>query len=149
MTYLGAGVLVAAVVVVAVVLLVRRSVTTGALGQYVAPYAEPSTEPSAGGVELVGGGVWTWGVRASPPLVRLYVGPDDVRIGPSSPGWSFLIPSLVVPRADLISVAEVERPFGRRGVRFSVPGASFAFIGEVDAVLGAVAAHPPPASSLG
>jgi hypothetical protein len=145
MTYLAAGVLAGALVVVAVVLLVRRSVTTGALGQYVAPYAEPS----AGGVELVGGGVWAWGVRASPPLVRLHVGPDDVRIGPSNPGWSFLIPSLVVPRADLLSVAEVERPFGRRGVRFSLPGASFAFIGEVDAVLGAVAAHPPPASSLG
>jgi hypothetical protein len=88
-------------------------------------------------------------VRASPPLVRLHVGREDVRIGPSSAGWSFLIPSLVVPRADLLSVAEVERPFGRRAVRFSLPGAGFAFIGEVDAVLGAVAAHPPPASSLG
>ncbi len=70
MTYLTAGVLLAALVVVAVVLLVRRSVTTGALGQYVVPYAEPST----GAVELVGGGVWAWGVRASPPLVRLHVG---------------------------------------------------------------------------
>jgi hypothetical protein len=145
MTPVAAGVLVAAVIAVAAVLLVRRSVTTGALGQYVAPYAEPSTA----GVELVGGGVWAWGVRASSPLVRLHVGPDDVRIGPSSAGWSFLIPSLVVPRADLLSVAEVERPFGRRAVRFSVAGASFAFIGHPDEVLGAVAAHPPPASSLG
>ncbi len=154
MTYVAAGVLVAALVVLAVVLVVRRSITTGALGRYVVPYAEPSHPavgpgPAARDVELVGGGVWTWGVRASPPLVRLDIGPEEIRIGPSNAGWSFLIPSLAVPRADLLSVAPVQRPFGRTAVRFSVPGASFAFIGEADAVLGAVTAHPPPASSLG
>jgi hypothetical protein len=149
-TYLAVGVLVAAAVAIAVALLVRKSVTSGALGQYVVPFAEPG---GVGSREFVGGGVWHWGVRASAPLVRLEIAPDQVRIGPSNAGWSFLIPTLAVPRADVLSVAEVERPFKVRAVQFAVPGDTFVFIGSVDAVLGAVAAHPPETdeadSSLG
>lgn len=144
MTYLVIGVIVAAALAIAVVLLVRRSVTSGPLGQYVVPYAEPDGTSA----EFVGGAVWHWGVRASPPLVRLEVGADRIRIGPSNAGWSFLIPSLAVPRADIESVGEVQRPLKVRAVQFAVPGDTFVFIGPVDGVLGAVAAHPPD-SSLG
>jgi hypothetical protein len=155
-TYLVIGLVVAAAVVVVLALVVRQSIGSGALGQYVVPYAEPASSDVASGAatsgpgaprpglqptEFVGGGVWTWGVRASPPLVRLVIDDQEVRLGPSSSGWSFLIRSLVVPRTDLLSVAIVDRRFGVQAVRFSVVGATFAFIGPADDVMAAIAAR--------
>jgi hypothetical protein len=146
-TYLVVGLVLAAAVAVGVALLVRQSIGGGALASYVVPYAEADAE----GAEFVGGGVWAWGVRASAPLVRLEIGPDHVRLGPSNLAWSFLIRSLAVPRGDLLSVAVVKRPFGVQAVRFSVVGGTFAFIGHVDAVLAAITTRwpseePEPAS---
>jgi hypothetical protein len=153
--FLVVGLVVAAAVAVGVALLVRQSIGGGALAGYVVPYAEPhpsgwagptgTTDPlDAGGVEFVGGGVWGWGVRASAPLVRLEVQRDQVRLGPSSAAWAFLIRSLVVPRSAVLSVAVVPRPFGVQAVRFSVLGGSFAFIGHVDAVMAAITSTWPP-----
>jgi hypothetical protein len=138
-TYLVVGLVFAAAVAVGVALLVRQSIGGGALGSYVVPYAEADAE----GAEFVGGGVWAWGVRASAPLVRLEIGPDHVRLGPSNLAWSFLIRSLAVPRGDLLSVAVVQRPFGVQAVRFSVAGGTFAFIGHVDAVMAAITTRWP------
>jgi hypothetical protein len=87
--------------------------------------------------------VWAWGVRASAPLVRLEIGAQQVRLGPSNLAWSFLIRSLAVPRTDLLSVAVVNRPFGVQAVRFSVAGGTFAFIGHVDAVMAAITSRWP------
>jgi hypothetical protein len=138
-TYLVVGLVLAAAIAVGIALLVRQSIGGGSLGAYVVPYAEAAAD----GAEFVGGGVWAWGVRASAPLVRLEIGAEEVRLGPSNPAWSFLIRSLAVPRGDLLSVAVVDRPFGVHAVRFSVAGATFAFIGHVDAVMAAITSRWP------
>jgi hypothetical protein len=154
-TFLVVGLVFAAAVAVGVALLVRQSIGGGALAGYVVPYAEPHPAGWAGpagatdalgggGAEFVGGGVWGWGVRASAPLVRLEIQRDQVRLGPSSAAWAFLIRSLVVPRSEVLSVAVVPRPFGVQAVRFSVLGGSFAFIGHVDAVMAAITSTWPP-----
>jgi hypothetical protein len=139
MPFLILGLLVALAITIAVVVGVRRASGSGPFRAYSVPYAEPR----ATSMVLIGGGVWGKGVRVSPPLVRLEVSEDWLRIGPASASLTFLVQTLQVPRNQVTSVEEISRPFGRKAVRFTTPEGTFAFIGPADMVFAVLTTRWP------
>jgi hypothetical protein len=144
MPFLILGLVVALAIASAVVVGVRRASGNGPLRSYVVPYAEPHH----GSMVLIGGGVWGRGVRVSPPLVRLEVADEWLRIGPASPTLTFLVQTMRVPRTHVTRVEPIKRPLGRAAVQFTTPEGTFAFIGPPDMVLGILTARWP-GNSLG